>query len=183
MTIKLIDLNPKSKHIKYVFRYNMNDMIDNIHIYDDKDKDVKFNIFYIDKLIEKYGKIRDDILIKEKKIDRKENFINFMESYYLNKEKINQLIKNIAQIRQKKAEPWYSGGSYLNPEFLDVDGDYSKWKFISPLKEVYEFYQFCRSYFTGDRKQYIDKILSDDGSLIQMEKARNIIIDIQKNYS
>lgn len=194
MTVMMENLNPVSKNISYIFKYNMNDMIEIVRIYDDMNNDINFDInvknilsdgeaLSYNHLIEKYTKIINEISIKENNIDRKENFINFMESYYIDKNKVNKLIRKIAQDQINKKEPWYTGGGYLNHELLDVDGDYSKWQFMSPLKEAYEFYQFCQSYFAEEKKQYINNILNDVESLIQMEKARKIIMNIQKTYA
>ena len=184
------DKSDSCNKIYVKLRYGLNNMVDIISICDNNNNieyelvTINTHSININQLIEYYHKIESDIRNSEKNIEDRQNFINFMEAYYFDKDKVNKLMNIIANDfnrRDMKIGVKFNGK-------LDVNHVYNS-QFSSPLKEVYEFYQFCRSYcedaITDDqieKKQRVENILNDTEAIKGLLKAVQIIINIQDTY-
>lgn len=183
----LIDTNryPNTvSHINILLVQNMAGLVDVVEVFTDDDNDIPYNLSYqaynqhIDITTElKKFKEREEEFIRATDINkRRSEVINYVEGYYLDKDSVNKLICAIAKKN-------------------NIDGSFNidtvpSTPLIAPLREVYEFYQFCRRYHedpvTDQDEKYHDYITSvltkDDTALSAIEKACYIIEKIKKQY-
>lgn len=189
----LDNVSPENEFLDVKLKYGVSDIVEIIGITDSKNAQVSYNILIQDSkddtkfdkkfisLVREYTDIERQIVETEKMIERRQEFTNFMESYYFDKDDVNKLINLIARDQVEKNQS-------LELCVLDVD-DTPASPLSTPLKEVYEFYQFCRCYCEESadpdkciKKDRIETILSDDYSLKQMERAAQIIKNIKATY-
>lgn len=171
------------------FAYNMINMIDIVSIRDTKTgKYIEFKLYIdspsiyqidINDMIEKYGMYESMIKTMESHNEIYASVINFIEGYYYDSEGVNKIIKNINQI-------------YGDQHGLTCIESYNKdtKNLKYPLKEIYEFYEFCRLYTkvpeTNIEQQcydYIVNVLSNPDGLNGIIKAIETIKDIKSRYS
>lgn len=181
-----------TKYLDIKLRYSMSDDVEISEVLNSTGNNMYFDVMIqqsgtpyesYGSLIQKYVKLERNFATIEKLIERRYNFTNFMESYYLNKDMVNELISSINSKDIKKENDTTIIINNVD-EIPARDLSY-------PLKEVYEFYQFCKTYCSAEdlmddhmlsRKRHIEKILGDEISLAQMEKGVEIIKIIQSKY-
>lgn len=193
MHVALQNLSDTNLFIDVNLKYAMSDVVEIIGITDSNNNPVQYTVSVsgskdttksedpFTTLVRDYASIEEQILAMEKIVERRQEFANFMETYYLDKDAVNDLINVIARDQIEK-------GTSVEISIQNVD-DQPITALVPPLKEVYEFYQFCRSYCEDPdtdekraKKLHIDTILSDDYSLKQMERAAQIIKTIKGKY-
>jgi len=194
-----IKINDKSKYKSYIdvfVRYNLCDLIEVVEIKNDKNELLDFsidilltnnaatNVVYHDlqSIENKFKEIELKFRSNEDIIERRGAVANFMESYYLDVENINKLITTIVA-DQIKNQVNQSAGTVANVDSVPTS------KLVCPLKEIYEFYQFCRSYgqepvdeIAEKKHKYIETLLKDEYALQQLERAVQIVKNIMQFY-
>jgi cell division ATPase FtsA len=194
VTIRVNLLNRSDGMINVHVRYNLCDLIEIVEIRNSKNESIDFSIEILVtdngktvhhdlRCIEnKFKAIESKIRTNEDMIERRSAVANFMESYYLDVANVNKLIANIVQDQSEK---------FVNQPIgtvKDVDSIPTN-KLVCPLKEIYEFYRFCRVYgqesndeSTETKRKYIDDLLKDVHGLQQLEKAVRIVKNIMQFY-
>ena len=194
-----------NQYIDIVLKYGLDDIIEILDIKYSNGVSMKYDCHVETKdgvmksraeLIVKYTDIEKQIAHVEKIIVQRQDFINFMESYFLNKDAVNAMINKIAREQiQKKIYKNAEGKTItaiadLPVTDVDIVVNTQIVELVSPLKEIYEFYQFCRNYCDEtdekskrSKKRRIENILHNEHALEQMMIAKDIIKNIQKKYS
>jgi molecular chaperone DnaK (HSP70) len=177
--------NIDSLHI--VFRQNMADMIEIVDIKDSNGDFVGCDILVtccddkkesIDVAYNTYRDIEINILKAIKLTERRQNVGNFMESFFYDNKSVDSLIDSI-----NKKE------GFKQNETIKSVNDHQKNQLKTPIKEVYEFFHFCKVYtedadddMSKKKKSFIKKLLIAEKTLSKLEEAVEIIKRIKKSY-
>lgn len=177
-------------------RYNLCDLIEVIAIKNDRNELLDFTVEILltnitssipvhhdlQSIENKFKEIETKFRNNEDVIERRSAVANFMESYYLNVENVNKVITAITTDQIKKQVDRTVG------TVKDVNSIPTN-KLVCPLKEIYEFYQFCRSYGQEPdnendekKRKNIESLLNDEYALQQLERAVHIVKNIMQHY-
>jgi hypothetical protein len=133
----------------------------------------------VKELIRKFTEPENLIRSLESQNENYQSVINFIEEYYYDDELVNNIIKNINRING------FQGIDNIG----QYDEDRKNVKMVSPLKEVCEFYDFCRYYTKTPETQidqqghdYIVNVLDNPDGLNGIISAINAIKDIKSKY-
>ncbi len=168
--------------------YNMTDLVDVISIKDTKTgKNIPFQLYVhttdskyqmnIEELIKKYA--GSEMLIKGMEFQNEihGSVVNYIEEYYYDTEGINKIIQNIN--RQHG----------LQQNIVNIESDRKEKDLKYPLKELCEFYDFCRFYtkvpetkIEQQSYDYIVDILNNPDGLNGIIGAIDKIKDIKSKY-
>jgi len=180
LVIKMLNLPEDAIFVDVYARYTLVDSMNIVIKY--RGTNIKYditavydtNVLNFNKEFTKYHNIEKQLLTKDNDVDRKLKFTNYLEDYFNSKDDINDLIRKIEPV-----------------DYVKVD-DTILIPLTTPIKELYDFYQFCRAYMYTDndnnyiikhRKKYIDTILKDREVVITLTRAMDIINNIKSHYN
>jgi hypothetical protein len=199
--IKMLDLPKEAEFVDVYVMYTLADTVwvmikyeDDIINYEiettlDNSNVINFNHFF-----NKYQNIETTLLGKDNDIVKKQTLTNYLEDYFNRKDDINDLICKIQDIDDISH----------NERILSVDDDITQRStpLPTPIKEVYEFYQFCRWFMYSEdehknididlpqnlnnlknKKKCIDEILKDRIAVIKLSEASLVIENIKTKYN
>jgi hypothetical protein len=128
--------------------------------------------------------IESDLISNENITSRRHVIQNFFESYYYQKENVNNILKNIKKSNTKSNT---NNVIELVESIDDVNVDLSL--LSSPSKDIYQFFHFCKIYTEDSlndecnkRKKQIDEMLHTMSGIEIFENTINTIVNIQNKY-
>lgn len=177
----LSKFSDKYKYMQITLQYNFMDVVDILEINCDGvllDYDIycisgrdDVKDWNVKKLITEGTEIEEKLIETDKYILSRHEILNYMEEYYNSKSQINSILAK------------YSNITVDTPFKNDSNLPY-------PIKELYEFYQFCASYIEEDqdgnylhnaKHNFIEKLLYDRQSVDSLIEAIKLIEKIKKN--
>lgn len=176
--------NAEEEYMDIELMYNMTDLVDVVSVKGTKSGiNIPYQLYVdchqldISKLIENYGPVENMIKGMESHNEIMSSITNFIEEYYYDTESVNRMIKNINQIHGSQGVENIE--TVRNPDHI----------LKSPLKEVCEFYDFCRLYtkvpdtdFEKQSYDYIVSVLNNPDGLNGMLGAIHRIKDVKSKY-
>ena len=203
--IKMLDLPKDASEVDVYINYTLADTVDIVIKHDDRIikyeidivsiefnddvVDINSSVLNLSDFFNKYQKIESTLLDTDNHIVKKHELTNYLEDYFNRKYDVMNLINKIQNIDN------ICQSDYI----LSLDDNLSNRKTIlhKPIKELFEFYQFCRAYMYDEdtdstvainndlkkKKRYIDAILNDRYAVNKLTEAITILENIKKKYN
>lgn len=193
--IKMLELPKEAEKVDVYATYTMVDTVDISIKYNDISVNYEIDAAYdmlnmsdksmTNKMFDRYQTIERILLRKDNGVVLKHKLTNYLEDFYNRKDEIDYLIHKIQDVNNIPQE------SRINS--VDDTNIANITSLRSPIKELYEFYHFCRGYMydadTGEnsilekRKEHIDVILNNMYNVMKLTEATIILDGIKTKYN
>jgi len=176
--VNLIDVSDDLKSITVYIKYNMADTFDILAI-KNGNTHITFNV--LTKYCNESNIILDDtieksFLIKDDDVSRYENVINFIEEYYFNTDVLNKIISN-----EKKNITPLINININDVGINDIDNITNMSLLNSPIRELLEFYKFCKAYLFDDSEYDINSCDNLKEDIKINIKKKNYVLSLLNN--
>lgn len=193
-TIKMLDLPKEAEYVDVYIRYTLADTVyitikyaDNIINYE-MEAVFNDNVINLNKWFTEYQHLEENLLCEDDDIAQKHILTNYLEDYFNRKDDINSLICKVQNVDNIPD----------NEKIFSVDDDISQRlaPLHTPVKELYEFYNFCQAYMYCDddtssdinqnlkrKHDYILSMLNDKFAVSKLIEATVILKNIKTKYN
>ncbi|VBB18704.1 hypothetical protein YASMINEVIRUS_1236 [Yasminevirus sp. GU-2018] len=142
------------------------------------------SIVDVAKLRQTYTMYEAELLNLDADAMRRQYLMNYMEEFFYKKDFVNSLLRTVQSLKGVSRD-----------EYVDNVDVKVTWGLTTHVKELYDFYQFCRAYMydednvlSGDtylknKHDYIVGLLNNRYAVIKLTQATCIVSDIIDSYS